>query len=115
MRATRWLAVRHLAFEDRSDQIVDVADRLDVTDWRQVRINSGRFDVLMTEVGLDLVQRHSHRCQMRGETVPQNVAGHLLGHANLLRRLAQMCAQAVCVHTLAGNCHVHCRTRKPQA
>ena len=62
MRATRWLAFRHLAFEDRSDQIVDVADRLDVTDWRQVRINSGRFD--------------------------------------------EMCAQAVCVHTLAGNRHV---------
>ena len=56
---TRLPAVQHLTLQNRSDQIVDVANRLDVADRRQVRIDGRRFDMCVAEIGLNLVQRHA--------------------------------------------------------
>ena len=62
--------MRHLALQDWSDQIVDVANRLDVADRRQVRVDGRRLDVCVAEIGLDLVQRHALGRQVRREAVP---------------------------------------------
>lgn len=76
---------------------------------RQVRVNSGRLNVGMSEVGLQLVQRHTRSRQMCRKTVPQDMAGHLFGHADLLRSLAQVCAQTVAIHSFRGGRHMHSR------
>jgi len=64
-------------------------------------VNHGRFDILVSQKGLDFTNVNAVREQMRGETVTQGVNGRLLRNARL---------PCGCSHSLLDGRFIHVMT-----
>jgi hypothetical protein len=64
-------------------------------------IDHGRFDILVSQKGLNFTDVDAVHEEMGGETVPQCVDGHLLRNARL---------PCGCSHSLLDGCFIHVMT-----